>query len=161
MSKNIIEISVGRGAVASHPYILTSAGIGSCVVVALYDIRHKSGGMAHIMFPEHPRSDNQNNCVYAYADTAIEKLLLEMQHRSVELPNIVAKFAGGARMFSYTDYEMSIGEQNVAKVREVLGMLGIGVLGEDTGGSYGRSIKFYLNTGKMVVKTLGKGERVI
>jgi chemotaxis protein CheD len=158
--KNIIEINVGGGAVASHPYILTSTGIGSCVVVALYDIRRKVGGTAHIMLPEHPCS-SRNNSAYAYADMAIEKLLQEMQHRGAKLPDIVAKFAGGAKMFSYSDNEKSIGEQNVEKVREVLGIQGISIRGEDTGGSYGRSIEFYLDTGKMIVKALEKWDKVI
>jgi chemotaxis protein CheD len=159
--KNIIEINVGGGAVASHPYILTSTGIGSCVVVALYDIRCKVGGTAHIMLPEYPCSSSKNNCAYVYADMAIEKLLQEMQHRGAKLPDIVAKFAGGAKMFSYSDNGKSIGEQNVEKVREVLGIQGIGIRGEDTGGSYGRNIEFYLDTGRMVVKALEKCDKII
>jgi chemotaxis protein CheD len=156
----VIEVRIGEGAVASHPYILTSAGLGSCVVVALYEIRSKLGGTAHIMLPEHPPY-NSNNGLYAYADSAIEKLLAEMHDRGASLQNITAKFTGGSRMFSYGEDEECIGEQNVAKVRDVLRVRGIGVLGEDVGGNHGRSVEFYLDTGKMVVKTLGKGDKVI
>jgi len=45
----VIEVGIGEGAVVSHPYILTSAGPGSCVEVALYDIRRMVGGAAHII----------------------------------------------------------------------------------------------------------------
>ncbi len=160
-SKNIIEVGIGEGAVASHPYILTSVGLGSCVVVALYDTKRKIGGTAHIMLPK--RQGNNNNGSYAYADTAIEKLLMEMQDRGASLENIVAKVAGGARMFSYdeNDKEESIGEQNLAGVRKLMKKKGIKVKGEDTGGSHGRSVEFYLDTGKLVVKALGREDKLI
>lgn len=159
ISENMIEVGIGEGTVASHPYILTSTGLGSCVVVALYDTRCRLGGTAHIMLPEHPGSGN--NSKYAYADTAIEKLLKEMQCKGAKLHDVVAKVAGGARMFSYGDKGEGIGEQNVARVRDVLGKKGIKVAGEDTGGSYGRSVEFYLDTGKIVVKSLGREDKLI
>jgi len=158
-SKNIIEVSMGEGEVASHPCILTSRGLGSCVAAALYDTKCRIGGMAHIMIPEH--SGSSSNGRYAYADTAVEKLLGEMQCKGAKLPDIVAKVAGGAKMFSYDDGGESIGEQVAAGVRTHLRKNGIQVIGEDTGGSRGRSVEFYLDTGKVVVKTLEKGDKVI
>ncbi len=160
-SENMIEVGIGNGAVASHPYILTSAGLGSCVVVALYDTERSIGGTAHIMLPEYP--GGSSNGKYAYADTAIEKLLKEMQDRGASLENIVAKVAGGARMFycDENDKEKSIGEQNVAGVRKLLKKMRIKVAGEDTGGNHGRSVEFYLDTGKLVVKALGGEDKLI
>lgn len=158
-SKNIIEVSMGEGEVALHPYILTSAGLGSCVVAALYDTRRRIGGMAHIMTPKY--SGSTNNGGYAYADTAIKKLLREMQCKGAKLPDIVAKVAGGAKMFSYDDGSESIGEQILAGVRTHLREKGIQVTGVDTGGSRGRSVVFHLDTGRVVVKTLGREDKVI
>lgn len=150
---------MGEGEVASHPCILTSRGLGSCVVAALYDTRRRIGGMAHIMTPKYLGSSNNGG--YAYADTAIKKLLREMRCKGAKLPDIVAKVAGGAKMFSYDDGGESIGEQIVAGVRAHLREKGIQVTGVDTGGSRGRSVVFHLDTGKVVVKTLEKGAKVI
>jgi chemotaxis protein CheD len=47
----MLEIRVGEGIVARTPEIITSSGLGSCIVVTLYDLRQKIGGMAHIILP--------------------------------------------------------------------------------------------------------------
>jgi len=164
---------MGEGVVASEPQIIISEGLGSCVVVALYDTGLRIGGMAHILLPyaynekklgswkdEKPGISSQIR--FMYADSAISSILKEMRRRGVSVQRIVAKMAGGARMFSdYEDSYTSIGERNITGIKYILEWEKIPLIGRDTGGSHGRSVEFYLESGRFVVKAIGMPDKEI
>jgi len=157
----ILRIGMGQGVVAGAPHIISSLGLGSCVVVTLYDSKRKLGGLAHIMLPD---SNNLNGYhpVYQCADTAIATLIKELLIKKATPSDMVAKLVGGARMFSdYESESTGIGEQNVASIRNILKRERISLIGQDTGGHHGRSVEFQLNSGKLVVKAIGKADREI
>jgi len=56
---------------------------------------------------------------------------------------------------------MRIGARNVQAVKEILKLLNIPLISEDTGGNYGRTIEFYSETGMLLVKTIGYGTKWI
>jgi len=67
-------------------------------------------------------------------------------------------------MFSSTSNSNSllkIGERNVISTLEVLDSLNIPVIGQDTGGNYGRSVELYAETGILFIKTIGHGIKKI
>ncbi len=142
------------------PHILSSQGVGSCVVVTIYDRRRKMGGMAHIMLPG-SNSVNGRGFPYHHADTAIVTLLGKLRSMGAAPRNMVAKMAGGAHMFTCSDdSEPGIGKQNVSSIRQILQREQIPLSGEEVGGSYGRNVDFYLDSGKVIVTTAGKKEDV-
>src|SRR5436309_13279569 len=99
MAINNCKVGMGEGVVAVAPDVVSSPGIGSCVVVALHDGKRGVGGLAHVMLPE---SDGVSGCVGDFwcADTAIDALLARLLGRGVVPGDLVAKMAGGARMFA-------------------------------------------------------------
>ena len=100
--------------------------------------------------------------MYHYADTAIAALLKEMMNRGASLCDIVAKIAGGAKMFSDGEqYENSIGGRNVKSIQQLLKDEGIPIVGEDTGGSHGRNVDFHLDSGRVIISTIGGMNREI
>lgn len=151
-----IEFAMGGGAVSRAPHIISSSGLGSCVVVTLYNARLKLGGLAHIMLPD-SKSLNGYHLPYQCADTAIDTLIKELRAMGARLPYIVAKLVGGAKMFlSSDDFSPGIGKQNITSVKHILKQKRIVVIGENTGGNHGRSIEFYLDSGRVAVKTIGQ-----
>jgi len=54
---------------------------------------------------------------------------------------------------------MRIGDRNVSAVKEKLKKLGIPILAEDTGLNYGRTIEFFSENGKLIVKSVGKEKK--
>lgn len=156
----VIEIGMGDGVIAMAPHIVWSKGLGSCVLVTLYDMQRKIGASAHIMLPN---SESLNGRTpYQCADTAIAAMLEGLQGKGTRLQDMVAKMAGGARMFSdYEDRDQGIGAQNITSIRQILSKEGIPLIGEDTGGSYGRSIEFHLDSGRLIVRAIGKKEKEI
>jgi chemotaxis protein CheD len=118
------------------------------------------GGMVHIMLPG-SNSVNEQGFPYHYADTAIVTLLGKLRSMGAAQRNMVAKMIGGARMFLCSDDSApGIGKQNVSSIRRILQREQIPLSGEEVGGSYGRNVDFYLDSGKVIVTTAGKKEDV-
>lgn len=144
------------------PGVLTTLGLGSCVGICLYDTLTKISGMVHIMLPSSLQIKNNSNPA-KFADTGVVKLLEEMQKLGANRSRIVSKIAGGAQMFNFNDSSdiMRIGSRNVTATKEILNSLNIPILAEDTGGSYGRTIELYSETGILLIKTIGFGTKQI
>ena len=146
----------------NHPGMLTTLGLGSCVGIALYEPCKKIIGLAHVMLPSSEMSRNNGNAA-KFADTAIVKLVEEMLKLGANKNIIIAKLAGGAQMFGFnlSSELMKIGERNVSTTKRKLEELNIPVVSEDTGGNYGRTIEFYSYDGRLVIKTVGHGIKLI
>jgi Chemotaxis protein; stimulates methylation of MCP proteins len=160
--ENIIKVGMADLQSSKHPCVLTTLGLGSCVGVALYDPQKKIAGLAHVMLPNSQQARNNSN-IAKFADSAIIKLIDDMVKLGANKSNIVAKLAGGAQMFSFSEASemMRIGSRNVASSKEMLGQLKIPIISEDTGGNYGRTIELSSNNGKLLIKTIGHGVKEI
>lgn len=206
----VFRIGMGEGIVAKEPCIISSVGIGSCVVVTLYDTQQCIGGMAHIMLPfalkketgkrgmgeagkrrtgewgkrrngatddfdsvspllpfaASPLSLNAASPILRftaspfpcqYADTAVASILKELIGAGASLKNIVAKMAGGAKMFDHEEPDTeNIGMENVRSVKKILSKEKIPLICEDVGGGHGRSVAFYLESGRLVVSAIDR-----
>ena len=98
-----------------------------------------------------------------FADTGIDLLIEKMVGLGADSKRLQAKIAGGAQMFSFqssTNDLMRIGDRNVEAVKKKLKELGIPILAEDTGANYGRTIVFFSETGELLVKSVGKPEKI-
>jgi chemotaxis protein CheD len=144
------------------PSILTTLGLGSCIGIALYDPTTKIAGLAHIMLPDSTQIKNNQN-IAKFADTASIELINRMVKVGANKNKIVAKIAGGAQMFSFSSGNdmMKIGQRNALASKEILNKLGIRIISEDTGANYGRTIELYTENGDLLIKTIGKGQKVI
>ena len=160
--ENIVKVGMADLQTSSHPGILTTLGLGSCVGVSLYDPISKIIGMAHVMLPLSTQARNNSNEA-KFADTAIVKLVGDMIKLGARKEKIVAKLAGGAQMFSFNQSSdiMRIGSRNVAASKDKLEELKIPIISEDTGGTHGRTIELYSNDGRLLIKTIGFGLKQI
>lgn len=155
---NTYKVGIAEYKVSSNDDVLTCLGLGSCVGVAMHDSRVNSGGMAHIMLPYSSMARKTPLKVKPakFADTAVAVILDEMLKVEAKKFRIVAKIVGGACMFSANgtkDSIFDVGRRNVAAVKEVLQIEGIKVIAEETGGTEGRSVDFYTDSGKFVVRS--------
>ncbi len=158
---NLLQVGMADLKAVRTPDRLMTAGLGSCIGICLLDRIAKVGGMAHIMLPSSQQArSNQNRA--KFADTAVEDLIVEMERMGASPKRLTAKIAGGSQMFNIGSSEiMKIGERNARAVVEVLGQKGIRILAQDTGGNYGRTIIFDSDTGELLIRTIGQGERII
>ena len=152
---------MGGGAVTTAPHVILSSGLGSCVVVTLYDSKQKVGGLAHITLPD-SNSLNGSHPAYKCADTAITTLIKELRSMRASPRNMVAKLVGGAKMFlSSDDFGPGIGGQNLISIKRILKRRRIPVIAENTGGNYGRNVEFYLDSGRVMVRAIGREDKEI
>ncbi|OJV64667.1 MAG: chemotaxis protein CheD [Clostridiales bacterium 38-18] len=155
---NMVKVGMADLKAVVYPDALTTLGLGSCVGICLYDTTTKVTGMAHIMLPS-SKAIRKNENTAKFADTAIVELIAQMEQLGGRRARFVAKIAGGAQMFSFTSQNdtMKIGERNAEAVREILKEYGIPIKADDTGGNFGRTIEFFSDNGKLLIKTAGKG----
>ncbi|MDM8533097.1 chemotaxis protein CheD [Clostridiaceae bacterium HSG29] len=158
----IIKVGMADLKVTKYPNSLTTLGLGSCVGICLYDKKTKLIGMAHIMLPSSKQIRNNKN-KYKFADTALVLIIEEMKKKGTMPRNLVAKIAGGAKMFNFnsTSESMNVGQRNSEAVRELLELLKIELIADDCGGNFGRTIIFDSENGGLLVKTIGHGIETI
>lgn len=147
-----IEVDVGKIAVAKYKEAesLTSTGIGSCLVITLYDHKLKLGSIAHSMLSCESRRVNAKPDAI-YIDTAIDQMLEKLLSRGAARERLEAKIIGASNMF--TAFKPDMSWKNVSSAKKKLKQVGIKLVGECVGGSIGRSVEFALDTGIVTVKT--------
>jgi len=158
----IIRVGMADLKAARNPCMITTLGLGSCIGIALYDPITKISGLAHIMLPESSLIKNNLNLA-KFADTAIDKLIEDMQILGAQRKTIWAKIAGGAQMFGYNSTQeiMQIGKRNAEATKKRLTELNIRLISEDCGGNYGRTVELYSDDGRFMIKTIGRGIKYI
>lgn len=159
MPFELINVGIADLGIDRAPNTLRTI-LGSCVGVCLYDPEIRLGGLSHIMLPS---SKKLTNNIKKYADTAIPYMIDEMVKLGGVRIRMIAKIAGGSTMFRHTENSVigDIGKNNISCVREILTALKINIVSEDVGGDYGRTIDFYLETGELKIKTIGKDPKII
>lgn len=156
--ERLVVVGISDQQVAFPSDHLITYALGSCVGICLYDKVKRISGLAHILLPEAFENSSKNE-IYKFANTAIEELINTMERKGSARTRLVAKIAGGASMFINTT--IRIGERNVEVVKRELSRLNIILVAEDTGANYGRTVEFNTDDGKMTVKTIGKGIKVL
>ena len=158
----IVKVNMGDYKTCDVSQKITTIGLGSCVGVVLYDTVNKKCGMLHAMLPDSTRIRNNMNRM-KFVDTGLEDLIALMIKEGAVKRRMIAKLAGGAKMFDFggDSDEGRIGFQNVQATKEHLAKYGIPIVAEDTGDSYGRTIVFDPAKNELEIKTIGKPVRII
>jgi chemotaxis protein CheD len=156
-----VRVKVADYAVTADGTIST-IGLGSCVAIVLHDATAQVGGLAHVLLPNEAMSRDRSNPA-KFPATAVPLLLGEMKRLGANMERVKAKIIGGASMFGnlMPPGGINIGERNVTAVREVLAVAKIPIVAEDTGSDYGRSVFLHVGDGKVEVRSLRKGSRVL
>jgi chemotaxis protein CheD len=149
--------------VVEAPGELACFGIGSCIVIALFDPVAKVAGLSHAMLPKAVTENVADDEKGKYADTAVVELVRRMEMLGVRRERLVGRLVGGATMFSFgvkTGEEgSSLGDRNAENARQGLETMKINLQAEDTGGNFGRSIELHAADGSLQIRTAARGTR--
>jgi len=148
-------------AVAAGQGRLVAVGLGSCVVVTLFDRQRRIGGMAHILLPD-PSAARDDSNPARFATSAVP-MLREAVQRAGGTGLLEAKLVGGAALFGSLlgAGGQQMGERNVAAARRALAALGIAIVASETGGNGGRTAELDVATGVLEVRSVRGGIRVL
>jgi chemotaxis protein CheD len=151
-------VKVAECAVARESGILYTLGLGSCVAILLWDEQVRVAGMAHVLLPE-PRTSTTDHPPAKYATSAVPHLLAEMEKEGARRPRMTARLVGGASMFRalITGSMLQTGERNIAATRAALAEFRIPITGEEVGKEHGRSVRFHVADGRVVVGSVLHG----
>lgn len=158
----VIKVGMADLKICKAPNTITTLGLGSCIGLTLYDPVAKVGGMVHYMLPDSTQVRNNGN-IAKFADTGIDELLKRVLAAGASKQRLVAKIAGGARMFEVSGLSEvgNIGARNAEAAKTILKQKGIRLVAEDTGLNYGRTVELNCETGEFYIKSVGKSLKII
>jgi chemotaxis protein CheD len=143
-------VGMSQVAVARAPERLWSI-LGSCVGVSIFDPKRQVGALGHIVLPA---ACGREDMPGKFADTAIPYMLDLLKKLGVSNNSLVAKIAGGARMFGRS-MPMDIGENNVHTIVGSLAKFGIELAARDIGGEKGRRVTLDCESGELLIEIMG------
>lgn len=158
----VIKVGMADLNICKAPNTITTLGLGSCIGLTFYDPVTKVGGMVHYMLPDSTKVRNNSN-IAKFADTGIQELLKRVLAAGASRNRLVAKIAGGARMFEVNGMSDigNIGARNAEAAKKILGQMRIKLIAEDTGLNYGRTVELHCDTGEFYIKSVGKPIKII
>jgi chemotaxis protein CheD len=138
--------------------VLVTIGLGSCVAIALHDSDARVGGLAHILLPS-PALSRRDPAPGKFPQTAVPLLLQEMTGRGARPQRVTARLVGGASMFASLQPAGTIqmGERNLVAVRAALAHHAIPLVGSAVGGDFGRTVRFFVEDGRIEVASVRRG----
>jgi len=96
-----------------------------------------------------------------FPETAIPRVLAELEAVGARRDRLTAWLVGGASMFGPGATPLGMGERNVVAARQALAAAHIPVIGEDVLQRHGRTVYFYLADGRIEVRSVAHGTQVL
>lgn len=135
--------------------------LGSCIGIALFDPYVKVAGILHFMLPESELDVKKaGKNPFMFADTGIPRLFKEAYKYGAKKQRMKVVIAGGAQILDQKGF-FNIGKRNYMAVKKMFFRNNVFSDFEDIGGNINRTVIVRVETGEVVIKTAGKGERVI
>jgi chemotaxis protein CheD len=135
--------------------------LGSCIGIALFDPYVKVAGILHFMLPESELDVKKaGKNPFMFADTGIPRLFKEAYKYGAKKQRMKVVIAGGAQILDQKGF-FNIGKRNYMAVKKMFFRNNVFSDFEDIGGNINRTVIVRVETGAVVIKTAGKGERVI
>ena len=146
------EITLHVGGVhASAEPVMIKTLLGSCVAVCLWDPRVVVGGMNHFLLPESSAPDLHDDET-RFGIHAMDRLIGEMVKLGAAPARFVVKVFGGASVLALPGSAGNIPQANLTFVRGYLAREGLRVAATSVGGTLPRQIRFFTETGKVLVR---------
>jgi chemotaxis protein CheD len=166
VTENLHIVPIGEMITSVDPDdVLVVYGLGSCVVICLYDPLAKVGGMLHALLPGPTWGRKNKGGPTKFVSQGLPLLIEALAALGAKPGRLEAQLCGGTQVAVRSAFNnhtsLNIGERNVQAARLVLQTAGLKVKTEATGGEFGRTVKFHIANGQVTVKTLGKQETVL
>lgn len=155
-------MKIAEYVVAAAPAQLVAIGLGSCVAIVLHDAHARIGALAHVLLPAPASAGVEPAQPGRVPATAVPRMLDEMRALGALGP-ITARLVGGASLFGplLATGGVTVGARNVDAARTALQTARVRVTGDLVGGSAGRSVFFDVATGRVEVRSMREGNRVL
>jgi chemotaxis protein CheD len=161
---NHLAVGLGEIVISRYPDdVLVGYGLGSCLGIGLHDPQTKVTGLLHAILPTPPNGNGVADCSGKYVDRGICNLLDQMILYGADPKGLIVRMAGGANMLVAPGFSqaMNIGSRNVEIAIATLAGMKLRIASQEVGGHIGRTVRFYVMDGRMMIRTAGNQEREI
>ncbi len=144
------SIHIGGIWASRRPSIVRTI-LGSCIAVCLRDPVTCIGGMNHFMLPD---SNDDEGGSARYGVNAMELLINRCMQEGADRTRLEAKLFGGGHVLKTKSHHLSVPRRNIRFAFGFLETERIPIITHDTGGYSARSVLFFTDTGKVLMKRL-------
>jgi len=153
--RNVV-VDISAFAVSNDPEeVLVTYSLGSCLGLALYDPVAGVGGLAHCMLPlskiDPAKAGTRPGM---FVDTGVPALLEAVFKLGATKKNLVLKAAGCGQPLDDKNL-FRIGERNHTVLKKLLWKNNLLLGSEDIGGRQSRTMRVYVATGEITVRSRG------
>ena len=136
--------------------VLACIGLGSCIAICVFDPVSRVGGVAHMLLPSSRNPSEAMSAPAKYISVGVPNLINRMVKNGAARNNLIVKITGGARMLNIPgDHNvLDIGQKNIAEVKAAMQRENIPIVGADVGGTVGRSMQLFIETGRIMIRNL-------
>jgi len=153
-SQNPTYIRLGQIVFTKSPESYNLLGIGTCLVVFLYDLERKNFIMSHCLLPSvDDYVDHTISLPGKFVDISIRMMVDKLSEKGSSKKDIRAKIVGGGQIY---EDSLQVGQRNIEMGKSVLKSLEIPIVAEDVGGREGRSIQAFGSDGSIQIKKNGQ-----
>ncbi len=141
--------------------VLATYSLGSCIGIAIHDKIARVGGLLHFMLPDSSLDrEKARNHPFMFADTGIPLLFREAYKLGARKQRMRIIVVGGAQTLDQKGF-FNIGKKNLMVVKQIFLKNNIRVDFQEIGGTSNRTIKLFVESGEVLLRTSGVGERPI
>ncbi len=162
--RNVTFLHPGNAIITNKSRVIYTV-LGSCIAVTMHVPRLKIGAIAHCLLPAPGLSENCecSDCTYKfkYISCTIPLMLESLQRYRINLDEIEIKIFGGANLIASNGSKRtskSIGSQNADLATRIIEETNLKIKSLDTGGSVGRKIYFFTESGEVYLKRIKRTE---
>jgi chemotaxis protein CheD len=136
---------------AAADVLTTSAPVGSCVAVCLWDPTSGVGGLLHFLWPDSKLNPDQaENTPACFADTGVRLLFEQAGLMGADKGRCRVRLVGGAEIPDRAEADRWA-KRNLLAVRSVLWRNGVFLEGEEVGGTKARRATLTVSNGEVLV----------
>lgn len=153
---DVIKLISGECYFTDKPGKMIVTILGSCVAACMRDPVMKIGGMNHFLLPDTTDNGAKDTSESArYGAYAMEQLINGIVNLGGLKSRLEVKVFGGGNVINNS---AMIGSKNVAFVKKFLKDEGLPIVSEDLGDTYPRRLRYYPDTGKVMLMKLRRKE---
>lgn len=151
MEGSKVKVGLDEPRMAKGSELLVCEGVGSGIVLCLFDPKKQIGAMAHVLLKGTPADGDLPK--FRYSDVAVQALL---EFAGLAPESTMAVLVGGAHMFAPTDF--SAGGAIADAMRNELSNLAIPILLDETGGTVNRSVQVSISRSQIEIRDFAKAQ---
>ena len=156
--RNVV-VDISAFEVSNNPEeVLVTYSLGSCLGLAIYDPVVQVAGLIHCMLPlSRIDTDKAKVTPGMFVETGVPALLEAAFKLGATRKNLILKAAGCGQPLDDKGL-FRIGERNHTVLRKLLWKNNLLLTAEDIGGKQSRTMKLYVETGELIIRSRGMEE---